>query len=211
MMQVAEREGWNCGADQIDFTPWHDYQRWLAAGERRVHVNFSTELVDLIDPKAVRLRRDVGQLIRAIKVHALLHREHRERGRKTGAIMATFADYKAVRELMVDTMSESAEIKARKTLPETVDAVKRACRESRRQSLGATVNEVAAILDIDRSTTQRRLDHAIQAGYVALQDATDRRSFLYVTTGTTIGADATLLPTVEAVEEAYWRQMEEEQ
>src|SRR5262249_50857257 len=67
MMQVAEREGWNCGADQIDFTPWHDYQRWLAAGERRVHVNFSTELVDLIDPKAVRLRRDVGQLIRAIK------------------------------------------------------------------------------------------------------------------------------------------------
>jgi hypothetical protein len=36
MEKVAEREGWGRGSEQIDFTRWHDYQRWLAAGELRI-------------------------------------------------------------------------------------------------------------------------------------------------------------------------------
>jgi hypothetical protein len=163
-----------------DFMPPESFQRWLATGERRVFINYATDLARLIPAKAVRLRRDIGQLLRAIKVHALLHRKHRKRGDKTGAIIATFGDYKAVRELMVDTMSESAEVKARKTLPETVEAVGLAGTNRNREGGGATVNEIAAILDIDRSTTKRRLDHAIRAGHVTPLDVRHGRSFLYV-------------------------------
>jgi phage/plasmid primase-like uncharacterized protein len=207
MMHLAKVEGLNLRA-KIDFAPWHDFQRWLGTGERRVHIFYATDLINLIPAKAVRLRRDVGQLLRAIKAHALLHRQHRKRGEVTGAIMATFADYKAVRELMVDTMSEGAEIKARTNLPETVAAVQSAQRASRRD--GATVNEIAPVLEIDRSATKRRLDHAIKAGQVALVDARKGRAFLYATTGATLANDATLLPTMEAVRQAFEQRRERE-
>jgi phage/plasmid primase-like uncharacterized protein len=204
MLQVARREGFNFDAAQINFTRWHDFQRWLAAGERRVHINYATDLATLIPAKAVRLRRDMGQLLRAIKAYALLHREHRKPGERTGAIMATFDDYKAVRELMVDPISEAAEVKARKTLPDTVAAVRRAQPPSDSGRQGATINEIAAQLDIDRTATKRRIDHAMRAGHVALLEARHGRAFLYATvTGATIAEDTALLPTVEAVRAAF--------
>jgi hypothetical protein len=139
----------------------------------------------------------------------LLHRQHRDVcGDNDDMIWAEFADYKAVRELMIDTMSESAEVKARKTLPETVEAVGRACRDNERETNSATVNEIAAALSLDRSVTKRRLDHAIRAGHVALLDARHGRSFLYTKTGAAIGPDTKLLPTVEEVELAYKRRKE---
>ena len=205
MLQVAKREGWNRGAEQIDFTPWHDYQRWLATAERRVYIFYVTDLINLIPAKAVRLRRDSAQLIRAIKAHALLHRAHRKRGEQTGAIMATWDDYKAVRELMADPMSEGAEVKARKTLPATVAAVKDA---ERQRGEGATANEVAIKLGLDRSATKRRLDHAMKAGYVALLDARHGRSYLYTTTGSRIATDTPLLPTVDQVKQAHKKRLE---
>jgi hypothetical protein len=198
MQHVAKREGWNRGAEQIDFAPWHDFQRWLATGERRVCVAFAPDLIKLIPAKATRLRRDSGQLIRAIKAHALLHREQRERSTE-GEIWATFDDYAAVRPLMADVLSEGAEAKVRKTMPETIEAVKSAARERG----GATVNEIAAKLGLDRSATKRRLDHAMRAGQVALLDARHGRAFLYNTTGAPLAADSMLLPTVEQVQEAY--------
>jgi hypothetical protein len=200
MLQVARREGYTfTSSAPIEFAPWHDFQRWLATGERRVHINYAIDLAKLIPAKAVRQRRDMGQLLRAIKAHALIHRQHRLRAKQTGAILATIADYKAVRELMADAMSESAEIKARKTLRETVAAVRSA--QTARGS--ATVNEIADELDIDRSATKRRLDHALRSGFVALLEERHGRAFLYATTGATIGEDAALLPTAEMVEQAY--------
>jgi phage/plasmid primase-like uncharacterized protein len=198
MALVAEIKGFNLGPEQIDFEPWYAYQRCLAAGERRVYVPFAVCLVDLIEAKSVRLRRDIAQLLYAIKAHALLHRQHRARGRTTGAIMATLEDYEAVRELMVDPMSESAEIKMRRSLPETVKAVRKASA----QKEGATVNEVAAVLGLDRSPTSRRLDQAIRAGHVALAEERKGRSYLYTTTKARMNRDSELLPTVREVEDA---------
>jgi hypothetical protein len=207
LLHVARREGFNQGAAQIKFAPWHDFQRWLTTGERRVYIYFAEDLAKLIAPKAVRLRRDFGQLLRAIRAHALIHRQHRKRGERTGAIMATLADYEAVRVLMVDAMSEGAEIKARKTLRETVTAVLAAQAASTRD--GATVNEIATKLELDRSATKRRLDHALRAGFVALLEVRHGRAFLYATTGAAIGEDETLLPTAEQVEQAYKARLQE--
>jgi hypothetical protein len=87
-------------------------------------VPFAGALAELIPPKAVRLRRDLGQLSRAIKAHALLHRDHRGRSKK-GAIVATIdEDYAAVRALMADLLATAAEVKTRKAVQETVEVVR---------------------------------------------------------------------------------------
>ena len=87
MRMIARVRGLNESGNDVDFTPWRDFQRWLAAGETRVYIPFAPELAKLIPPKAVRVRRDFAQVLAAIKAHALLHREHRARDR--GEIVAT--------------------------------------------------------------------------------------------------------------------------
>src|SRR6516165_1381219 len=58
--KVAQVEGLNLSAAQVDYKHWQDFQRWLELGERRVVVPFAAEMASLIPPAAVRLRRDVG-------------------------------------------------------------------------------------------------------------------------------------------------------
>src|SRR5262249_35155291 len=75
--KVALVEGLH-GAESVDNKSWQDFQRWLAVGECRVVVPFALAIAELIEPEAVRLRRDFGQVLRAIKAHALLHRGQRQ-------------------------------------------------------------------------------------------------------------------------------------
>ena len=72
LRKVAAIEGYGHVEPSVDLTPWHDYQRWLAAGNCQVKIPFAITLGRMIPPKAVRLRRDIGQVLRAIKAHALL-------------------------------------------------------------------------------------------------------------------------------------------
>ena len=137
MEKIAEIEG-EGSVEAISYATWHDYQRWLAAGERRVVIPWARSLRKLIRANAVRLRRDFGQLLRAIKAHALLHRFHREKDAK-GRIIATIdadddgeagaakvkGDYEAVRDLFADIIAEAAEVKVSKTVAATVEAVAR--------------------------------------------------------------------------------------
>ena len=136
MEKIAELEG-EGSVEAIGYAIWHDYQRWLAAGERRVVIPWARSLRKLIKAKAVRLRRDFGQLLRAIQAHALLHRFHREKDDK-GRIIATIdavddgeagapkvqGDYEAVADLFADIIAEAAEIKVSETVAATVKAVK---------------------------------------------------------------------------------------
>lgn len=110
--------------EPVDFGPWQDFQRWLAAGELRVVVDFAPELAKLMPPVTVRVRRDFVQVLAAIKVHALLHRE--QRSRLDGQIVATIEqDYAAVRPLMASILAEAAETKISKGVRQTVAAVKK--------------------------------------------------------------------------------------
>jgi len=40
-----------------NYSKWHDFQRWLAAGERRVVLPFAEKLAELVLAIAVRERR----------------------------------------------------------------------------------------------------------------------------------------------------------
>src|SRR5215212_8482584 len=98
-----------------DLATWHAFQVWLESAEHRVWIPYARKLADLIPPVAVRLRRDFGALLNLIRAHALLHQTTRERDGE-GRVVATFEDYAAVRELVVDLVGEGVEA----TVPKTV-------------------------------------------------------------------------------------------
>jgi hypothetical protein len=122
LKKVAQVEGINQSGAVIDYKPWQDYQRWLEAGERRVIVPFAATMADLIPPASVRLRRDVGQVIRAIKSHALMHRADRDRD-EDGQIVANAVDYILVRELMNDILAEGSGLAVNPAIVQTTTAV----------------------------------------------------------------------------------------
>jgi phage/plasmid primase-like uncharacterized protein len=176
MVAVAEAVGLNRTIDKKHFIPWHDFQRWLAAGNLDVFVPFAVTLAKMIPAKATRMRRDIKQLLIAIKAHALLHRNHRNVSSK-GAIVATIDDdYEPVRALMTDLLAEGSELKVHKSVMETIEAVDAVAeekadawdklRKSNPNAGGAVVRDIAKILKIDRSGAQRRLRVAIDAGYM---------------------------------------------
>jgi hypothetical protein len=151
------------GADEvIDFSPWIALQEWLQYSEHRVIVPFARELAEKTKPVSVRLRRDFGAVLALVKAHAVLHQANRQR-HENGAVIATLADYSAVRELAGTIVAEGIEATVSKNVRETVEAV--------RQILGngaeeASLIELASVLKLDKSSASRRAADAIQRGHL---------------------------------------------
>ena len=208
LQKIARVEGYGDDRQFIDFQPWHDFQRYLAAGERRVIIPFAKTLGRMItEAKSVRLRRDFRQLLQAIKAHAILHRQHRKR-KESGAIIATVnQDYAAIRDLMSDLLATASELKVRNAIAETV-AVVAALEErqdenprlanARTAAVGAgfTVREVMAELKLDRSSAYRRLRAAEDAGLIVNVEERRGRTARYQLSGEQPELEAQqLLPT----------------
>jgi hypothetical protein len=195
LQKVALVEGRNQRGKAVDLQPWHDFQRWLAAGECDAVVKFSLTLASMIPPRAVRLRRDFSQLLLAIKAHALLHRHHRKRD-ADGAIVATIGeDYATVRDLMSDLLAITADTACSEAVRETIAAV-RTCQPL--VEGGASIRDVADKLKLDRSATWRRLRSAIDGGYVAnLKQGKRGQPGEYRTTGELPPDPDEFLPSVE--------------
>jgi hypothetical protein len=172
--------------DTVDYEPWHAYQRWLASGERRVLVPFARELVLEIPAVAVRLRRDFPTLLSLIKAHALLHRELRARDER-GRIVASIADYAAVRELISDVFSEGVEAAVAKTLRETVEVVQRLAKDE------VSIGKIAQALDLDKSSVSRRVRVAISKGYLVNRE-TAKGKRARIALGDPLPGDAEILP-----------------
>jgi hypothetical protein len=170
----------------VDYEPWHAHQRWLALGERRVVVPLAKALVLEIPAVAVRLRRDFPMLLSLIKAHALLHRELRARDER-GRIVASIADYAAVRELISDVFSEGVEATVAKTLRETVEAVQRLAKDE------VSIGEIAQALDLDKSSVSRRVRVAISKGYLINRE-TAKGKRARIALGDPLPDDAEILP-----------------
>ena len=201
MRMVAEAEGYNnLMVSDAELGPWRDFQRWLAAGNCTVIVPYSRILMSLIPPKAVRLRRDTAQLIRAVKAHALIHCNHRRR--KDGAILATLDDYEAVLPLMSEVLATSVEVRVRDAIADTIDAVEDI--QGGNEEVGVGVRMVADHLRLDRSAAYRRLNAAEEGGY--LVNLTTRRGQpgQYRTTGERV-PNVEILPSVERLRTEWER------
>jgi hypothetical protein len=141
----------------IDFSGWHRLQEWLEGAERRVVIPYARYLAENVPPVAVRLRRDFRSILRLIETHAILHQLSRDRD-EDGRIIASEADYLAVRALVADLISDGVGATVSGTLRETVECVS--------ALTPATVYDVAKTLKLDRSAAQRRLQSARERGYI---------------------------------------------
>jgi hypothetical protein len=177
--KVAETEGLNIGAATIDVEPWREFQRWLAIGNTKVVVPYARELVTLIPCTAVRLRRDSGQILRAIKAHALLHRQHREVDERGQIVADVEHDYAAVRELLLEIVGAAAGTKLSKAMKETVDAVREATKDCVHDSDGTSSLAIAQLLRLDNSAARRRLLKAQSAGLIVNHETRPRQPGKY--------------------------------
>jgi hypothetical protein len=227
LKKVAAVIGLNQDAPGGDFYKrWQDHQRYLKAGEVRVQIPYADPLAELVGgtklAHAPRFRRDFGQLLRAIKAHALLHRPHR-RINDHGEIIADIShDYVTVRTLMKDLLATAAELKVRQQILETVEAVKQVCRDnfSNRDRCSddmprndqvengdaATVRQVADVLKLDRSAAYRRVRAAEHLELIVNVEKRERqpgRSGRYRVTGQRLIAVTNMLPGPNTLREAY--------
>jgi hypothetical protein len=171
---------------------WHALQEWLGTAEHEVHIPYAKTLATLIPPLAVRLRRDFGALRNLIKAHAILHQATRERDAE-GRIVATLEDYAVVRDLVADLVSEGVEATVPATMRETVEKLALLYADD---SEPVTIVKLAGELELDKSSTWRRVRAAIDRGYLKnLEDRKGRPAQLVP--GEPLPDDLEVLPTVE--------------
>lgn len=185
----------------VEMAPWHALQEWLALSERRVAIPFATCIPNLIpDNLPPRVRRDFPALLSLIEAHAILHQATRQRD-ENGQIVATLADYAAVRELVVDAMAHALQNAVPSTVRGTVEAVKAVTANS---PGGASETALARILGLDKSVVSRRLKVASEAGYLTNLEPKPGVPARWVP-GKPMPEEEKLLPTVPQLEEALRR------
>jgi hypothetical protein len=177
-----------------DFTDWHQFDTMLSDGPAEVTVPYRLWLAEHIPPDAVRLRRDFPVLLTLIRAHALIHQRSRGTDQR-GRVIATEADYAAVRELVADVMSEQVGKTVSATVRETVEKVAVMVKVLAADD-GVTITALAGELDLERTTVYRRVRSAAANGYlvnVAADSGQGRKPGRW-RPGADLPGDDTLLP-----------------
>jgi len=169
---------------------WHALQVWLEGSEHRVSIPYAESLARLTPPTATRMRRDFPRLLRLIEGHTILHQAARERDAQ-GRIIATLADYAAVRGLVVDLMGEGVGAAVPFTVRETVAAVSALLSEG---ADSVTYKQLGDRLGLDKSTASRRARRAYEGGYLRNRE-TRRGQPAQVVLGDPLPDDLELLPS----------------
>ncbi|HEV2491967.1 MAG TPA: hypothetical protein VG204_02725 [Terriglobia bacterium] len=174
------------------------FQEWLAAANHRVVIPYASALAEQIPPVAVRLRRDFKAILSLIQAHAIVHQASRKQDDR-GRIIATFEDYRAVRDIVSDIVSDGVQLTTSQATRQTVEAVREANeRGSRCEEDGASVKEVADSLKLDVSTASRRVKVCLKNGY--LRNLESRRGRPYkLVVGDSLPGEMLLLPDAESL------------
>ncbi len=196
----ARIEGLGLAAANVNFEPWQNFQRWLATGPVDVVVPFAEVLPPLLQTVSVRLRRDFPQILKAIKAHALIHRQHRKVD-EGGRILAELSDYTKVRDLMNAVVSANVGVSVRDEMRETVEAVK-ILTASKAADYSVTAFQVGQQLKMHSSTAHRRLTAAEDAGFVENMEQRKYQKGKFRCTEQALPEPAGLLPKSEQVLEA---------
>jgi hypothetical protein len=199
LSKVAQIIGMNAAKADIDFTPWHDFQRYLARGNRKVVVPFAEKLATMIPPKSVRLRRDFSQILTATKAHALLHRSHRDVNDRGEIVANIDHDYAVVAELMGNIVAEASGTKISQTMQATISAVEKATKNLP-EDQGATSDKVGTLMKLDQSTAWWHLRSACTKGLIVnLETRRGQRGRYRVVADREVEKDEELLPSPRQV------------
>jgi hypothetical protein len=196
-----------------DLQRWQALQTWIDCANHQVIVPFAGALSDLIPPVAVRLRRDFTAILNLTEAHAILHQASR-RLDDHGRVVATLEDYRAVRGLVKEIVSEGVDQAVSETIRQTVEAVGQICSdnaadvehppEEKYDPYAATVLQVTKALAIDRSSASRRVKQALARGY--LKNVEPRRGRAHrLVIGDPLPEEEQVMPTSEKVR-ARWKQ-----
>jgi hypothetical protein len=177
-----------------DLADWHALQVWVSSTPSSVLVPYAGRLAEQIPPVAIRLRRDFTTLLTLIKAHALLHQFSRERD-PVGRILATVADYTAIRELVLDLFDVAVQQTVSATVRETVTAVQTLTPTKEPVSLSS----LAKHLKLDKGTVSRRVRVALADGYLQNLE-TKRGQPMKLLCGDPLPESAPLLPEPASLE-----------
>lgn len=174
---------------EVDLTPWHSLQTWLATGPSAVTIPFADQLAQLVPPVAVRLRRDFKTVLMLIRAHALLHQATRLKD-ETGRVIATVDDYAAVRDLVADLVAEGVDATVKPEIREVVETTARLLAGG----LGeARQTDLTKALKLDKSAISRRVAGALDGGFLKnLEDRKHRPARLVL--GDPLPANRQVLP-----------------
>jgi hypothetical protein len=160
---------------EVKREPWLALQQWIASGQTAVTIPFARELIELIPPVAVRLRRDIKVLLNLIRAHALLHQATRQRD-ETGRVIATLQDFAAVYALVAESIADGVQASVPDSVGETVKLVGRIAA----QAGSATVLVVAQAHGLDKSAASRRCQTAQRRGYIRNEETSKGKPARYV-------------------------------
>ena len=190
MVRTALRRNQAEPAGPPDLNPWHELFHWLKHhGEHRVWIPYAGYLAEEAAASVVRMRRDFGVLLSMIEAHAVLHQVSRKRDQH-GRVIATAADYDAVRDILSDAFAITSGSKVKPAVRNAIDAV---------TALGGavadvTVAQVAKHLKRERSRASRGLKEAADLGYLENQETRDGRAARYRLGTEVLPDDAAALP-----------------
>jgi hypothetical protein len=176
-----------------DLNKWLSLQKWLEYADHNVIIPFAKPLASIVPTTATRLRRDFQKVLDLIRVHTILHQAQRTRDGKN-RIVATVDDYCAVRELIEELLAEGVHASVPDTVRETVEAVRKLATKDLNE---LTELEIANELQLDKSTTSRRIRDASTRGFLEnLQDRKGRPARI-VLTDQVLPDNQCILPTVD--------------
>ena len=185
--------------EEVSLEEWKTLQTWIEGGPTVVSVPFGKVLAEMVPPVATRLRRDFGTVLRLVKSHALLHKASRETDDK-GRIISTLEDYAVVHDLVADLVSEGVGGSVRETVKEAVRVVAALTGAEDVETVG--IKKIADKLQLDRSTAQRRVKSAADAGYLVNEEDKRGKAARW-RVGEPMPADVVVLPTREDLEAKY--------
>jgi hypothetical protein len=162
-----------------DLQPWLDLQLWLETeAPYRVRIPFKRAIFsafkrwrpNFFQGVSMRMRRDVGGFLAAIKTSAVLHKAQRKMT-ENGVIIATIDDYIHAYEAFDDGLS-SAHGKANEKIIAVVEAIEAMRgRDSDLSAVKVTLRDLAKRLRVGSPMTAKaRLDEALEYGALEIND-----------------------------------------
>lgn len=181
--------------DPEDCDEYIAFQNWLSLQPAAVYIPYAETLASLIQPVAVRLRRDFTMILNLIKAHAFLcqYNRHRDEQRRIIAIMD---DYDVAYNLVHDIISQGVEA----TVPEEVRVVVETVQQIVDQKGHATTQEVAKHTHLDRQAAKRRLKQAEKSGFVLNDNPGKGKTAKYII-GDPMPEDMEIIPSPSRLRE----------